>query len=131
MGRGAPRLALSGVGSIGKYQRGGAEKNGAMSISRSPHERRSRGRRSSSGSSEGGTETSPSSRIGKRGSSKKEPSPNFGGNANYIPLGTKKGRGKSNLAPVAETISQLGSNKVLKTSKNTDILHSKKLGVLV
>ena len=131
VGRGAPRLASSGFGSIGKYQRGGAgKKHGTRSRSRSPHERRSRRRRSSSGSSENSTETSPSSRNRKRGSSKKESSPNFGGNANCIPLGTKKGRGKSSLLQAAGTLSQLGSNKGLKTSKNRDLLNSKMLGGL-
>ena len=122
--RGMPRLASAGFGSVSKYQRGSAKRQATRSRSRSPQDRRSRRRRGSSESSENSTKGSSLSRDGKRNNSKRDASPNYGGNANCIPLGTKKGRGKSSLAQMAGTLGQLGSTKGLKTSKNKESLQS-------
>ena len=117
--RGGLRLASAGFGSVSKYQRGGQKRHGTRSRSRSPNERRSRRRRDSSESSGSSARESSSSRDGKRASNKQDVGPSFGGNANCIPLGSKKGRGKSSLANMAGSLGQLGS-KGLKTSKNKD-----------
>ena len=122
--RGAPRLAATGFGSVSKYQRGGLKKQATRSRSRSPPERHSRRRRDSSESSENSARESSSSRDGRRGGGKRDPSPDFGGNPNCVPLGSKKGRGKSSLAQMAGTLGQLRS-KGLKTSKNKDMSQSR------
>ena len=122
--RGAPRLAATGFGSVSKYQRGGSKRQTTRSRSRSPPERHSRRRRDSSESSENSARESSSSRDGRRGGGKRDPSPNFGGNPNCVPLGTKKGRGKSSLSQMAGTLGQLRS-KGLKTSKNKGVSQSK------
>ena len=124
--RGAPRLAAAGFGSVSRYQRGIGKRNGTRSRSRSPSGRRRR-RRDSSESSENSAKESTSSREGKRKTGKREASPDFGGNPNCVPLGFKKGRGKSSLAQMAGTLGQLGT-KGLKTSKNKDLFQSKENG---
>ena len=124
LNRGAPRLAATGFGSVSKYQRGGSKRQATRSKSRSPPERHSRRRRDSSESSENSARESLSSRDGRRAGGKRDPSPNFGGNSNCIPLGTKKGRGKSSLSQMAGALGQLRS-KGLKTAKNKDLFQSR------
>ena len=121
--RGAPRLASAGFGSVSRYQRGTGKRNITRSRSRSPSDRRRR-RRDSSKSSESSAKESSSSREGKRNGSKRDASPDYGGNPNCVPLGSKKGKGKSSLAQMAGTLGQL-STKGLKTSKNKDLVQSK------
>ena len=115
--RGAPRLAAAGFGSVSRYQRGTGKRNATRSRSRSPSGRRRR-RRDSSESSENSAKESTSSREGKRNTGNREASPNYGGNPNCVPLGSKKGRGKSTLSQMAGTLG-------LKTSKNRDLFQSK------
>ena len=124
--RGAPRLASAGFGSVSRYQRGTGKRNITRSRSRSPSDRRRR-RRDSSDSSESSAKESSSSRESKRNGIKRESSPDYGGNPNCVPLGSKKGRGKSSLAQMAGTLGQL-STKGLKTSKNKEGLSKEGIG---
>lgn len=117
--RGAPRLAAAGFGSVSRYQRGGGKQQGTRSRSRSPPDRRSRRRRDSSESSENSARDSSSSRDGKRNSGKRPKSPIFGGNANCVPLGMKKGRGKSSLSQMAGGLGQLSTKGLQTKSKQS------------